>query len=252
MTAYHWRAQMMRLLADGGFSLKDVAAAGRNDSCRTFVDSRLNYARKLKERFLGGSARFLLQDQDASGIEKLERVLTDIIDEALRFSCRLWTRVAPVRLHGWRDLGSREIRAATPVVTLCRAQVEVEARSRDKPSGSPQGNQTDQQIVMVVQPAIVTDSIDLPGVNVGTGGDGVASVWLRARVMVAGPMSAEEPESHPAGVGSQTSPRPEDASSQVLSATSSSLAGMTPLRRTPQPFDLLPASSFKAPGEPPE
>ncbi len=242
----------MRLFADGGFSLKDVAAAGRNESCRTFVDSRLNYARKLRERFLGGSARFLLQDQDASGIESLERILTDIIDEALRFSCRLWTRVAPVRLHGWRDLGSREIKAATPVVTLCRAQVEVEARSKEKPSGSPQDNQTDQQIVMVVQPAIVTDIIDLPGVNVGTGGDGVASVWLRARVMVAGPMSAEEPESHPAGVGSQTSPRPEDASSQVLSATSSSLAGMTSLRRTPQPFDLLPASSFKAPGEPPE
>ena len=252
VTAYHWRAQMMRLFADGGFSLNDVAATGRNESCRTFVDSRSNYARKLKERFLGGSARFLLQDQEASGIENLERILTEIIDDALRFSCRLWTRVAPVRLHGWRDLGSREIKAATPVVTLCRAQVEVEARSKDKPSGSPQDNQTDQQIVMVVQPAIVTDSIDLPGVNVGTGGDGIASVWLRARVMVAGPMSAEDPESHPAGIGSQTSPRPGDESSRVLLSTSTILAEMTPLPGTPQLFEVLPASLFKAPGELPE
>ncbi len=202
VTAYHWRAQMMRLFADGGFGLKDVAAAGRTESCRIFIDSRLTYARKLKERFLGGSARFLLQDQDASGIEKLERSLTDIIDEALRFSCRLWSRVAPIRLHGWSDLGSRDIRAATPVVTLCRAQVEVEACSKDKSSGTPQDNQTDRQIVMVVQPAIVADSIDLPGVNdVETGGDGIASVWLRARVMVAGPMSVDEPECHPAGEG---------------------------------------------------
>ncbi|KAG7289990.1 hypothetical protein NEMBOFW57_006369 [Staphylotrichum longicolle] len=203
--AHHWRAQMMRLFADGGFSLKDVAAAGPNESCRTFVDSRLNYARKLKERFLGGSARFLLQDQDASGIEKLERTLTDIIDEALRFSCRLGTRVTPLRLHGWRHLGSREIRTATPIVTLCHAQVEVEARnhrnevSKDKSAGSPQDAQTDEQIVMVVQPAVVTDNINLPGINAGTDSDPVALVWLKARVMVAGPMAVEGAESSPAG-----------------------------------------------------
>jgi hypothetical protein len=243
---------MMRLLGDGGFSLNDIAAAGLNESRRTFVESRLNYARKLKERFLGGSARFLLQGQDASGIEKLEHTLTDMIDDALTFSCRLWTRVAPIRLHGWKDLGSREIKAATPVVTLCHAQVEVESRNhrggesgKDKPSGSPQNNQTDDTIVMVVQPAVVTDSIDLPGS--GTGGDGVALVWLRARVMVAGPMSAEIPESPPAGVGSQTSPQPDNGPNQNPLSTSTSLTRASPTLGTPQAFEVLPSSSFKEP-----
>ncbi|KAK3904122.1 hypothetical protein C8A05DRAFT_32086 [Staphylotrichum tortipilum] len=245
ISAHHWRAQMMRLLADGGFSLKDVASAGGNESRRTFVESRLNYARKLKERFLGGSARFLLQDQNARGIEKLERLLDDMIDDALRFSCRLWTRVAPLRLHGWKDLGSREIKAATPVVTLCHAQVEVEAHNarhesaKEKP-GSPQENQTDHQIVMVVQPAVVTESINLPGVNVGAGGEGVALVWLKARVMVAGAMSTDDAGS-PAGVGSQASLRPDTES------TPAAFAGMTPLSGSPQPTEVLPASAFKAP-----
>ena len=246
VTAYHWRAQMMRLFADGGFSLKDVEATGRNDSCRIFVDSRLSYARKLKERFLGGSARFLLQGQDANGIEKLERSLTNIIDEALRFSCRLWTRVTPIRLHGWMDLGSREITTSTPLVTLCRAQVKVEARF----PGPQQDNRADQQIVMVVQPAIVTDSIDLTGLDLGTDGGGIASVWLRARVMVASPMSDADSESHPAGeFGSQNSSRPGDVPlGQVLLSRSTILTEMPPLPGTPQPFEVLP-ESYKVPGK---
>jgi hypothetical protein len=245
---------MMRLFADGGFSLKDVAAAGRNESCRTFVESRLNYARKLKERFLGGSARFLLQDQDASGIEKLEGTLTDIIDDALRFSCRLWTRMAPVRLHGWRDLGSKEIKTASPLVTLCHAQVEVESRnqraeaSKDKPSGPPQDNQTDEQMVMAVQPAVLTDSISLPG----SGDDGLALVWLKARVVLASPMSVEAPEPTATAAGSQTSPRPDNGRHHDSLSTSTSLTGTTQTPATPQAFEVLPASAFKEPAGPPE
>jgi hypothetical protein len=251
VTAHHWRAQMMRLFADGGFSIKDIAAAGRNESRRTFVESRLNYARKLKERFLGGSARFLLQDQDASGIEKLEGTLTDIIDNALRFSSRLWTRMAPVRLHGWRDLGSKEVRATTPLVTLCHAQVEVESRNRaeaskDKSAGSSQqDSQTDHPMVMAVQPAVITDSINLPGAGAGTKDDGMALVWLKARVMVAGPMSVEVQESSDAA--RQTSPR----TNEPLSI-SPGLAKPIHTPRTPQAFEVLPAASFQASAEPKE
>ncbi|KAK4104369.1 hypothetical protein N658DRAFT_389452, partial [Parathielavia hyrcaniae] len=249
VSGHHWRAQMMRLFADGGFSLKHVADAGGKESRRSFVESRLNYARKLKERFLGGSARFLLQDQDASGIERLERMLTDMIDDALRFSCRLWTRVAPHRLHGWKDLGSKEVRAATPLVTLCHAQVEVESRNhrsgtpKDKPSASPEESETEQTIVMVVQPAVVTDSIDLPGTSVSS--DGVALVWLRARVMLAGPMAVEPGDSSPAGVGTQTSPRLDDESSSLSMSISESAKTPAPPPGTPKAFELLPASSFK-------
>lgn len=257
VTAHHWRAQMMRLFADGGFSIKDVVAAGRNESRRTFVESRLNYARKLKERFLGGSARFLLQDQDASGIEKLEGMLTDIIDDALRFSSRLWTRMAPVRLHGWRDLGSKEVRATTPLVTLCHAQVEVESRnhragtSKDKSAGSSQqDSQTDHPMVMAVQPAVITDSINLPGTGAGPKDDGMALVWLKARVMVAGPMSVEVQESSDAA--RQTSQRTDKGGADEPSSTSPSLANTVHTPRTPQAFEVLPAASFQASAEPKE
>ncbi|KAL2130942.1 hypothetical protein VTI74DRAFT_5725 [Chaetomium olivicolor] len=242
VSTYHWRAQMMRLFAEGGFTLKDAAAAGRNESRRSFVESRLNLARKLKERFLGSSARFLLQDQDAAGIEKLEGRLGDMVDDALRFSCRLWTRVAPHRLHGWRDLGSKEVRCATPLVTLCHAQAELEAQNhqREDPKGKRSGSpQVEQPIVMVVQPAVVTDSINLPGVNVGSGNDGVALVWLRARVMLAGPMAPEFPDPPAATVGCQ---KPEN---DPVSA-----AGGAPRLATPKAFELLPASSFKASTDP--
>ncbi|KAH6641930.1 hypothetical protein F5144DRAFT_484481, partial [Chaetomium tenue] len=257
VTAHHWRAQMMRLFADGGFSIKDVAAAGRNESRRTFVESRLNYARKLKERFLGGSARFLLQDQDAGGIEKLEGMLTDIIDDALRFSSRLWTRMSPIRLHGWRDLGSKEVRATTPLVTLCHAQVEVESRnhwaeaSKEKPAGSSQqDSQTDHPMVMAVQPAVITDSINLPVAGCATKDDGMALVWLKARVMVAGPMSVEAQESSDAA--RQTSPRLEKGRTDEPSSTSPSLEKTLHTPRTPQAFEVLPAASFQASAEPKE
>ncbi|KAK4121159.1 hypothetical protein N657DRAFT_657768 [Parathielavia appendiculata] len=248
--------RLVRMLTDAqDEDTRDVADAGRNESRRSFVESRLNYARKLKERFLGGSARFLLQDQDASGIERLERMLSDMIDDALRFSCRLWTRVAPHRLHGWKDLGSKEVRAATPLVTLCHAQVEVESRThrsgtpKDKPSGSPQESQTEQPIVMVVQPAVVTDSISLPGINVSN--DGVALVWLRARVMLAGPMAVEVGESSPAGVGTQTSPRPDNEPSPAALNISGSGTSSAPVPGTPKAFEMLPASSFKPSGDAP-
>jgi hypothetical protein len=247
---------MMRLFADGGFSLKDAAAAGRNESRRTFVDSRLNFARKLKERFLGGSARFLLQDQDANGIEKLECTLTDMIDEALRFSCRLWTRVAPLHLHGWKDLGSKEVKAATPLVTLCHAQAEVEARnhhagaSKDKPSGSAE-NSEDQPIVMVVQPAVVTESVNLPGAKAGSSTDGVALVWLRARVMLAGPLSSHLSESTTAGVGSQPSSQPDAEPSHSTSSAAASATGSSSKPPTPQALEVLPPSTFKATADAP-
>ncbi|SPQ20779.1 446f4e34-0b4a-468d-9161-6d6270c663b2 [Thermothielavioides terrestris] len=256
VAAHHWRAQMMRLFADGGFSLKDAAAAGRNESRRTFVDSRLNFARKLKERFLGGSARFLLQDQDANGIEKLECTLTDMIDEALRFSCRLWTRVAPLHLHGWKDLGSKEVKAATPLVTLCHAQAEVEARnhhagaSKDKPSGSAE-NSEDQPIVMVVQPAVVTESVNLPGAKAGSSTDGVALVWLRARVMLAGPLSSHLSESTTAGVGSQPSSQPDAEPSHSTSSAAASATGSSSKPPTPQALEVLPPSTFKATADAP-
>jgi hypothetical protein len=243
---------MMRLFADGGFSLKDVAAAGRNDSRRTFVESRLNYARKLKERFLGGAARYLLQDQDSPGIERLERMLTNIIDDALRFSCSLWTRVAPLRLHTWQDLNNKEFISPNELVTWCHAQAPVRSvrvhesgNNNENRSPSPQEEQGGRPIVMIVQPALVTDNLSLQGVPVGTGADDVALVWLRARVMVTGPMSPS-----PSGIVPTVSPpppRPENPLGKTPTPTSATTSSEgTQKIDTPKSFELLPGYSYKA------
>lgn len=231
---------MMRLFADGGFGIKDVASAGNNEIRRTFVESRLNYARKLKERFLGSSARFLLQDQDPHGIERLENKLSELVDDALRFSCRLWTRMAPVRLYGWKDMGSKEVKASTSLVTLCHAQVRVEAhRHRAQAAGKekpPQDDQTDQPMVMAVQPAVLAEDIGLP-IN-RDGEDGMALVWLKARVMLAGPMSVDDAELEVVSATPSKSsypPAAEDAAGKSAAGPGSS----------PQPNEVLPATSFK-------
>ncbi|KAK4233155.1 hypothetical protein C8A03DRAFT_48211 [Achaetomium macrosporum] len=251
VAAHHWRAQMMRLFADGGFSLKDVAAAGRNDSRRTFVESRLNYARKLKERFLGGAARYLLQDQDSPGIERLERMLANIIDDALRFSCSLWTRVAPLRLHSWQDLNNKEFISPNELVTWCHAQAPARSvrghesgNNNDNRSPSPQ-EESGRPIVMIVHSALVTDNLSLQGVPVGTGADDVVLVWPRARVMVTGPMSPS-----PSGIVPTVSPpppRPENPLAKTQTPTSTTTSSEEEQKvDTPKSLELLPGSLYKA------
>ncbi|KAL2016065.1 hypothetical protein VTK56DRAFT_4303 [Thermocarpiscus australiensis] len=252
VAAHHWRAQMMRLFAEGGFSLADPSAAGRNETRRTFVESRLNYARKLKERFLGGATRYLLQDQEPSGIEKLERSLTDIIDDALRFSCRLWSRVAPLRLQGWNDLADKEFRSSSQLMTLCHAQAPIDhrnhrrERSQDKHSQFPPAHPGDRPVIMLVQPAVVTASINDDRDDEGAAAEGVHLVWLRARVMIAGPMGPQSPASTGSGVGSQPSAASDRSTPGKASlATSPSSSGSTPKPDAPVILDVLPSSSYK-------
>ena len=57
-------------------STAGLALAGLNEACRTLIDSQLSYTRKLKHRFLCGPARFLIHGQDATGIGRLERILS--------------------------------------------------------------------------------------------------------------------------------------------------------------------------------
>lgn len=256
VAAHQWRAQMMRLFASGGFSLSDAAAAVRNDSRRTFIESRLNYARKLKERFLGGAARFLLQDQDSSGIEKLERSLTDMIDDALRFSCRLWTRVAPHRLRDWKELGDKEFKCSSPLMTLCHAQAPVIScnhrhdKSKHKHSGSHTEKHGERSIIMLVQPAVVTDNVNLDVGKDGPVNENIALVWLRARVMVAGPMAPEPDVPAPAGIGSQSSPQSDDTTTKTPSTSSASSPGLAAATGEQNAVEILPPSSYKPPVEP--
>lgn len=239
----------MRLLADGGFSLKDVAAAGRNESRRSFVESRLNYARKLKECFLSSAARYLLSDQDSGGIENLERTLTGLVDDALRFSCTLWTRLVPVRLHGWTELGGKEFRCSSQLATLCHAQSSADVSSprsdkcKDKHTVSQTRDEGERLVIMVVQPAVVTDNSDFQGLTNESSGDSVALVWLRARVMVAGLTAADPDDDIPAGVGSQPSLRLDVLAGKAGGGGSANSSITSPKVDTPKAF-VLPASLY--------
>lgn len=63
-----------------------------------------------------------LHHQDPAGIDRLERLLSALIDGALRFSCQLWSRPNPLWLQAWKQLGRKSYRAANDDMVLCHAQ----------------------------------------------------------------------------------------------------------------------------------
>ena len=113
------------MLSEGGLSLNSIDEA-KTDESRMLFEARQAHARKLKDRFLGGAARFLLQDQsDAIGIEKLEAHVLYEIDQALRFSCKVWSREDGwIRLRGLRDLPAvftANNKTSRDAMEVCRA-----------------------------------------------------------------------------------------------------------------------------------
>ncbi|KAK0672349.1 hypothetical protein QBC41DRAFT_243451 [Cercophora samala] len=207
----HWRAHMMRLFATGGMALSPSSSSSAYpvlSSRQVLVESRLNYARKLRDRFLGSAARFLLNDQDALGIERLERVLTEMIDDALRFSCKLWSQPGGVRIRGWRDLSEFKngYKKGMKAVNICQAQDKSYTGSKEAMTGSgPEndGEKTDENegrpVIMLVQPAVeaVLD-VDHHAAP--------SPVWLKARVMVAAPVEDPVPGSGASDAGFAPSP----------------------------------------------
>ncbi|KAK4185258.1 hypothetical protein QBC35DRAFT_351878, partial [Podospora australis] len=90
--AQQWRAHLVKALADAGLAAADERTKTQNEpTARLLIEYRTQYAARLKDRFLRGAARFLLQNQDAAGIETLERELIHEFDLALRFACQLWS-----------------------------------------------------------------------------------------------------------------------------------------------------------------
>ncbi|KAM7202615.1 hypothetical protein V8F20_004404 [Naviculisporaceae sp. PSN 640] len=195
ITVHHWRAQTMRLFAESGLVVKSPhdPSVNKNESARLLVETRLNHARKLKERFLGGAARFLLKDQDAAGIERLERRLTDEIDSALRFGCKIWSRSTPLRLQGLCELGGQEFKSASNTMELCHAQAPPQSEEALlNPETPPPGYYDGRKVLMVVQPAIESTGIDL---DVDEYEDLNPKMWLKARVVVSLSTAPAPPES---------------------------------------------------------
>lgn len=138
-----------------------------NEDKQMLANARREYARELKERFLGSAARFFLRDQDAQGIARLEGRLASELDLALRFSAQAWSRVAPLQFVRLKNLGGRagtprRFEADDPIVEVCDAQRQ-------------QAGTGQQQVVMVVQPALG------PAKKAGEAG----KVWTRAQVVAA-------------------------------------------------------------------
>lgn len=192
VTVHDWRAHLMRLCSESGMSLKDPLDAAKNEARRVLIESRLNYARKLKEKFLGGPARFLLGDQPAAGIDKLERRLHDIIDDSLRFSCRIWSRPTPLRIHDMADLGGKPFSSTNPLMRLCHVQAPraEEKTSRDENGQSPPGYHDGRPVIMVLQPAIESIADSSKDNKTTPGLDEIAKLWTRARVLVSSPARA--------------------------------------------------------------
>ncbi|EGZ75971.1 hypothetical protein NEUTE2DRAFT_106312 [Neurospora tetrasperma FGSC 2509] len=188
----HVQASLVHLFATAGISLPSSSTSSSSSSAngieakRMLIESRLNYARRLKDRFLSGVARFLLQDQDPAGIVRLERSLTEHIDDALRFSCQFWARPGPIRFHaGFAALGGQVYKAGGRLVELCWAQQQGLERTMAGQTPQPPGNDDGKQVLMVVQPAVES-------LKIGSGGDDdidtkpskTSKVWLKARVLV--------------------------------------------------------------------
>ncbi|KAK4680550.1 hypothetical protein QC764_213580 [Podospora pseudoanserina] len=205
----HWRAQMMRLFATGGMGLSHSSSSSTcsaSSSRQALIDSRLNYARKLRDRFLGGAARFLLHDQDALGIERLERVLTEMIDDALRLSCKLWSRPGGIRLKRWKDLPEFKngYKNGMKSVKICQAQDKSYTVLRQTMADPGKDEEKEDEnegrpVIMVVQPAVEA--------VIDTGHSEAPSlVWLKARVMVAAPVEEPVPGSGASDAGFAPSP----------------------------------------------
>ncbi|KAM7213743.1 hypothetical protein V8F06_010877 [Rhypophila decipiens] len=191
--ADNWRKQLMRTLSEGGLILD--ANNAKNPDSRLLVEARENYAKKLRERFLGGPARYLLQDQDAIGIEKLERQLLREIDLALRFSCRIWSQSGQVRLLTLPAFATTRPETASLTMTLCEIQgpfLESPAPAsraddntclgKDPPPACHDGN----AVIMVVQPAIEGIKTNKAGKN-KDGKPAASVIWSKAQVLVRTP-----------------------------------------------------------------
>lgn len=245
----------------------NTAGCGRNEARRTLIESRLNYARKLKDKFLGSSARFLLDEQETGGIEKLEQSLSTLIDSALRFSCQLWSRDTPIRVHGWKELGGKRFYSTNDLTSLCQAQSTTPCSSPDDemalspqsaisttPSDIISDPHEGRPVLMVVQPAIETIRVR------GDDNEPPPKLWLRARVLVATSQRAPAPSpititpmlSLAPSTGRSQIETPSEATRDPESPSTPKGDGRTPLKlEIPyKDFPYLPSVAFSATGAP--
>lgn len=206
------------------------------------AEARLKYAGQLKDRFLRGPARFLLQSQEAAGIEKLERRLVQEVDAALRFSCQLWCRKETPLVRGLRDLTDETFKFNSNDMQLYQKRAPLLA----KPivgavlEQGPPACDGGPPVVMVLQPSIsVSTATNTEGTAKGRKAN--TRIWTKASVLVATPkipteeaLLTQQPTSlDAASVKAMVRPliSPEDSSASPMIAEESVL--------------ILPSKAFK-------
>lgn len=155
----------------------------------SLAESRLKYAGQLKDRFLRGPARFLLGDQGAAGIEKLERHLVQELDAALRFSCQLWCGQDTPLIRGFRDLtggnsnfNGNEMQFYQLQGPLHAKQV-VETVVENELAACHDGH----PVIMVLQPSIGISTLTSTKGEESQGPKANTRIWTKATVLVATP-----------------------------------------------------------------
>lgn len=153
------RAQILHLLREGGLghdtTHPDIASHADR---RILAEARKGYARKLKDKFLSGPARFLLRDQTPEGISVLESKLTGEIDLALKFSLLVWGRKDTV------DIKFSGLEGSSSDYLYNESKMEVYddgARDSDSKTQDGEGEKKSlpvpppsQEVTMVLQPTI--------------------------------------------------------------------------------------------------
>jgi len=140
----------------------------------------------LKDRFLSGAARLLLQDHtDGAGIEKMETRLIKEFDLALQFSCLIWSRQDPLRVKGLRDIANKTFLESDKTMELCPSQAPASSKrlGGERPSNLLPGDHDGQRVIMAVQPMVEFVSLESQGNNE------VTKILSKARVLVPTPKS---------------------------------------------------------------
>lgn len=172
--AHQWRVHLVRILSVNGMGL--TPSELRKDSpksAKLLLEHRARYARMLADKFLRGTAQFLLKSQSLEQRESCFGRLEQQLDLALQQSAKLWTHRSFMRCL---DLGEiKRLRWDTMKVAPGAMQTH-QSQKLEQPA-----QYNDQPIIMVVQPAIVACGTE-EGQNYGA----ISRVWLRARVWVGG------------------------------------------------------------------
>ncbi|KAH6838361.1 hypothetical protein B0I37DRAFT_394290 [Chaetomium sp. MPI-CAGE-AT-0009] len=216
------------------------------------AEARIKYAGQLKDRFLRGPARFLLQDQEATGIEKLERRLVEEIDAALCFSCQLWCRQDTPLVRGLRDISAGAFDFNSIDLQWYQTQPPLHDKRviQNVVGNEPLAYHDGHPVIMVLQPGIGISTIT-NAKEPSKAAKSNSRIWAKATVLAATPKvpaqkpSPAQPPAPPyaasttAVVEPRISPAPPSASSRVA-RESALILPSTAFEKTPRPLKQSP------------